>query len=622
MDFRSLPCLFLGYSPAHHGYRCLDLNTNRLYIARHVRFHEQYFPFLHQSSATPTQSQPDPYFSSFPISCCSPTQSATELGSAPQTAQTHQPATDPQSTQSHQPITEPQSHQPITEPQSTQSPQPVPDPQVAQPHPTESLQPLPNHPTPSASIPPITSTRPAHLRQNPPKTKRYDPSAFHTTTEPIVTEPTTFSVANKDPQWQQAMSEEYRALMKNGTWTLVPPVSNANVVDCKWVYKLKRDQHGAITRYKARLVAKGCNQQAGIDYHETFSPVVKPTTIRVVLSLAVSHGWSLRQLDVQNAFLHGDLRETVYLRQPPGFVDPAKPHHLCLLHKSLYGLKQAPRAWFQRLSKALHLLGFKGSTTDPSLFIHSSAGTFLYMLVYVDDIILIGNNDTAIEHVVKSLSSTFALQDMGPHSYFLGIEVKSNCLDVILSQKQYILEILTKAGLSQSKPVFSPCSITAPLTLGDSPIFDADWAGCPDDHRSTGGFAIYLGSNLVSWSARKQRTVSRSSTESEYKALADTVAELTWLESLLRELRVPVKSIPILWCDNLGATYLSANPIFHARMKHVEVDFHFVREKVAQGRLSVQFISTHDQIADVFTKPLPTDRFVTLRDKLQLVSHA
>ena len=162
-------------------------------------------------------------------------------------------------------------------------------------------------------------------------------------------------------------------------------------------------------------------------------------------------------------------------------------------------------------------------------------------------------------------------------------------------------------------------SINRSSSMGISAFSDADWAGCLDDRRSTGGFAIFHGPNLVSWCAKKQATVSRSSTEAEYKALANATAEVIWIQAILKELGILRTPIPCLWCDNLGATYLSANPVFHARTKHIEIDFHFVRERVAKKQLQIQFVHSRDQIADGFTKPLPTRSFEDFKHNLNLM---
>jgi hypothetical protein len=186
------------------------------------------------------------------------------------------------------------------------------------------------------------------------------------------------------------MTAEFQALLPNQIWSLFPRPPNHNVVLNKWVLKIKQNPDGSIERYKARLVAKGFDQLCGIDYHDTFSPVIKPATIRLLLALAVQFDWTITQLDVSNAFLHSFLDEDVYMEQPQGFVDPNFPNHVCKLHTTLYGLKQAPRAWFTHLS--LLELGFSSSQVDPSLFIYHTNGSHVFILVYIDDIIVTGNN--------------------------------------------------------------------------------------------------------------------------------------------------------------------------------------------------------------------------------------
>jgi histone deacetylase 1/2 len=209
------------------------------------------------------------------------------------------------------------------------------------------------------------------------------------------------------------------ALVKNKTWHLVPPRKVINVIDCNWVWKIKYKAYGSLDKYKGRLVAKGFKQRYGIDYEDTFSPVIKMSTIIIILSIAVSKGWSMRQLDVQNAFLHGILDE-VYMRQPPGYVDKTRPNYVCKLDKALYGLKQAPRAWYARLSTKLIALGFHASKADTSLFYFNKGSIIVFVLVYVDHTIVVISTPEATSGLLRNLKKEFALKDLALFSWYGG----------------------------------------------------------------------------------------------------------------------------------------------------------------------------------------------------------
>jgi len=516
------------------------------------------------------------------------------------------------------------------------------------------------------------------------------PSLFHAA--PLSPVPKTFRGALADPNWRAAMEEEHAALLQNQTWDLVPRPRHANIVTGKWIFKHKFLADGSLERYKARWVLRGFTRRPGVDFAETFSPVVKPATVRTVLSLALSRKWPVHQLDVKNAFLHGTLTETVFAAQPSGFEDPAHPDFVCRLNKSLYGLKQAPRAWYSRFATHLVSLGFVEAKSDTSLFIYRRGTDMAYLLLYVDDIVLTASSSQLLRQVISALQQEFAMKDLGELHHFLGMQVQRNADGMVLSQRQYMLDILDRAGMAECKPCTTPVDTNPkvsadsgapvadpsdyrslagalqyltftrpdiayavqqvclymhdprephlaalkrilryirgtlhlglhlrPSTLDDLVVYsDADWAGCPDTRKSTSGYAVFLGDNLVSWSSKRQNTVSRSSAEAEYRAVANGVAEASWLRQLLHELHTPLRRAILVYCDNISAVYMSSNPVQHQRTKHIEIDLHFVREKVAMGAVRVLHVPTTSQFADVFTKGLPSSVFSEFRSSLNV----
>jgi hypothetical protein len=285
-------------------------------------------------------------------------------------------------------------------------------------------------------------------------------------------EPTCFEQAIGNPKWDNAMDEKMAALDDNATWELVALPKDKKAIGCKWVYKVKHNADGFVSRYKARLVAKGYAQTYGIHYEETYSPVAKMTTIRIIIAMAIANGWSLHQVDVKNVFLHGDLQEEMYMEQPPDYVDQTHPNLVCRLKKFLCGLKQAPRAWSDKIGQYLVTSGFQTSTADFSLYVKKTNHGIVVIVIYVDDLIIIGDSDTDIFDLKKFLKQKFEMKDLGELRYFLGIEVIQFPKGIWLLQRQYALNKLSKYAMTGCKPISIPLEQNVKLSADEGDLVE------------------------------------------------------------------------------------------------------------------------------------------------------
>ncbi|KAI9197977.1 hypothetical protein LWI28_007873 [Acer negundo] len=748
-DCRSIPTIFIGYLIGQKAYKLFYLSTKKVFTSRDVKFFEHIFPYASVKPTSdfsknigPNNVGPIPFVAqdfsypspSFPTRPATPTppdsphspkslnsplspnfQSTPDLpldSPSPLPPPNSDPIDLPATLVTHDPSSIPIPASPSS-PSSVSSSIPVPSPQSPILPSEINPQPAPlrrssRHTGPPAKLSDyvcshVCSDRSSSLLPGPVKGTRYPVAKFvsyHRYRPALrsfaaqlgqILEPQNFSEAVTHPEWQAAMQSELQALRANGTWSLTTLPPGKTPIGCRWVYKVKRRSDGSVERYKARLVAKGFTQLEGIDYQDTFSPTAKIIFVRCLLALAAARGWSLHQMDVNNTFLHGDLSEEIYMSPPPGLRRQGEEHLVCRLHKSLYGLKQASRQWFAKFTEAICSAGYIQSRADYSLFTRTKGKSFTALLIYVDDILITGNDSISIAETKTFLHSHFHLKDLGKLKYFLGIEFSASKNGIFISQRKYALEIIKDAGLLGAAPINTPMErglklsdnsdllkepgqyrrlvgrliyltvsrpdityavhvlsrfmhqprrlhMDAALRVvrylksapGQGLFFpsnsdfrlraycDSDWAGCPLTRRSTSGYCVFLGSSLISWRSKRQKTVSLSSAEAEYRAMTGACCELTWLRCLLKDLGFMHHEPALLYCDNKAALHIAANPVFHERTRHIEMDCHYVRDKIQDGSVITRYVNSAHQLADVLTKPLGKEIFVPMIRKLGL----
>ena len=482
----------------------------------------------------------------------------------------------------------------------------------------------------------------------------------------------------------KAIQDEVNSLIRNHTWDLVPRPRDRQVVTNKFAFKHKKDESARIVRPKARLVARGFSQIYRVDYLDTYAPVVKLASIRILLAIAAIFRLEIHQMDVVTAFLTGDLEEEIYMEQPEGFkVGSNKDDLVCRLRKSLYGLKEAPRVWNRKIRDFLKSIGFDQFYSDPCVY--SNKTTEIIIAMWVADLIIFGKDMASINSLKAQLNEEYEMKDLRELKYFLSIQVhRDREWKVIhMSQSGYNRTILERYGMQNSKSANTPLSSGARLTKGtatdtltdqreyqsmvgsimyamlatgpdlaqsiqqisqfsqmpttthekaskqglryingtvDEGITfngnlgtrlkawrDANWGG-EKGRESVSRRIFTLAGGAVSWSSKKQATVALSSMESEYMALLHTLREQIWLVRLVKEIGYDISNQNVIYGDNPIAIALTHNPEHHAHTKHVDIQYHFIRDCVEDGRTRLEYCPTEDMVADGLTKALGPER--------------
>ncbi|GKA06396.1 retrovirus-related pol polyprotein from transposon TNT 1-94 [Tanacetum coccineum] len=451
-----------------------------------------------------------------------------------------------------------------------------------------------------------------------------------------IVEPKNIKEAMADSAWIEAMQDELHQFDRLKVWELVDKPFGKMIIKLKWLWKNKKDEDQTVIRNKARLVAKGYAQEEGIDFKESFAPVARLEAVRIFVAHAAHKSFPIYQMDVKMTFLNGPLKEEVYVAQLEGFIDPNHPEKVYLLRKALYGLKQAPRAWYDELSNFLMSKGFTKGTIDPTLFKIKYGEDILLVQIYVDDIIFGSTNPKYSKRFEKLMHSRFEMSLMGEMKFFLGLQIYQSPKRIFINQARYALEILKKHNMDNCHSMGTPLTTKPKLDvdLSGEPVdqsdyrskirslmyltssrpdlvqagtinmglwypkdsgfeltafLDDDHAGCLDTQKSTSRGIEFLVDKLVSWMSNKQNCTAMSSAEAEYVALSASYAQVMWMRTQLKDYGFNYNKIP-LYCDSQLAITISCNPVQHSRTKHIHT-------------------RTEYQLADMFTKALPEDRF-------------